>query len=171
MMKQEHRVEVKTAPGRRAKALLWAHLLRINLEDQEMKSGTSSYMSDQGVRSGGTDKQNSRRSSFLSNLFSPVSSTSLLLTTGSTPLPYVCSSSPPLFKLYQPASPLWPSYPVSQPNGRPRWKSSTRPKAESGSRVGTRPLLRMCQRQRRSPSFGQSWMSHLLNSRVSPILL
>lgn len=45
MMKQEHRVEVKTVPGRRAKALLWAHLLRIKLEDQEMKSGESALVS------------------------------------------------------------------------------------------------------------------------------
>jgi len=40
MMKQENRVEVKTAPARRARALLWAHLLRMDLEDAEMKSGT-----------------------------------------------------------------------------------------------------------------------------------
>jgi len=41
MMKQENRVEVKTAPVRRARALLWAHLLRMDLEDAEMKSGMS----------------------------------------------------------------------------------------------------------------------------------
>ena len=40
MMKQENRIEVKTAPARRARALLWAHLLRMELEDAEMKSGT-----------------------------------------------------------------------------------------------------------------------------------
>ena len=40
MMKQENRIEVKTAPARRARALLWAHLLRMDLEDAEMKSGT-----------------------------------------------------------------------------------------------------------------------------------
>lgn len=39
MMKQEHRVEVKTAPARRARALLWSHLLRLDLEDAEFKSG------------------------------------------------------------------------------------------------------------------------------------
>lgn len=39
MMKQAHRVEVKTAPGRRARALLWCHLLRIDLDDAELKSG------------------------------------------------------------------------------------------------------------------------------------
>lgn len=41
LMKNEHRVEVKTAPARRARALLWCHLLRIELEDAEMKSGES----------------------------------------------------------------------------------------------------------------------------------
>lgn len=45
MMKQENRVEVKTAPARRARALLWAHLLRMELEDAEMKSGKSDHMS------------------------------------------------------------------------------------------------------------------------------
>lgn len=40
-MKQEHRVEVKTAPARRARALIWCHLLRIELDDAEMKSGES----------------------------------------------------------------------------------------------------------------------------------
>lgn len=39
MMKQDHRVEVKTAPGRRARALLWCHLLRIDLDDAELKTG------------------------------------------------------------------------------------------------------------------------------------
>lgn len=39
MMKQENRVEVKTGPARRARALLWAHLLRMELEDGEMKAG------------------------------------------------------------------------------------------------------------------------------------
>lgn len=42
MMKADHRVEIKTAPARRARAILWCHLLRIDMDDAELKSGERS---------------------------------------------------------------------------------------------------------------------------------
>ena len=38
-MKKENRVVVSTAVARRARALLWAHLLRFDLKDKELESG------------------------------------------------------------------------------------------------------------------------------------
>jgi len=78
MMKQENRVEVKTAPARRARALLWAHLLRMDLEDAEMKSGM--YLSSRYGQY--ADYQNSTLYSSPSSLSSPVWSISPCHTTG-----------------------------------------------------------------------------------------
>lgn len=167
MMKPEHRVEVKTAPGRRAKALLWAHLLRLDLQDAEFKSG----MSNQDHGSDDDDwtliKQTSNRSFSLYNLYLLASSTFPSPTIGSTPLRYVCNSSQHSYKLSQPASPLSHNSPGSLPNGLPKWRLSTRLAAESGSITGTMPPLRMWMKQRRSQSSGQSSMSSLSSLRVS----
>ncbi len=38
-MKRESRIGVTTAMGKRARALIWAHLLRVELNDKELQSG------------------------------------------------------------------------------------------------------------------------------------
>ena len=49
MMRKESRIGVGNVVAKRVRALLWAHLLRVDLKDKELAIGMSSYTFDPGI--------------------------------------------------------------------------------------------------------------------------